>query len=194
MQKQQVSLYIDHRKTLNVQSKRNCTHWGTPSDCVIMRYVHKPLTLYFMQSPFTYGKQGGQRNTKENLEDLLLSGDKIRIMSLWIQMNESVGIFVETIMVSSGWEKTFQAASCNGMSVSIEEWRISCRYPPKKQSIKAPANPQIYSCRRIIIRSRNLSRTSKFPPQQVTVVFSSRINWRHFAAQLGPSLISGFFI
>ena len=44
------------------------------------------------------------------------------------------------------------------MLVSIEKWRISCQYRPKKQSIKAPANPQIFSDRQTILNLGTLLR------------------------------------
>ena len=73
---------------------------------------------------------------------------------------------------------------------TVWKWRLG-PLSIDKLPIKVTANPQMFSCRRIIIRSGNLSSTYKFPPQ-VTVVFPSKVNWRHFAGQLGSSFIREF--
>ena len=60
------------------------------------------------------------------------------------------------------------------MLVSIEKWRISCRYRPKKQSIKVPANPQIFSDRQTILNHGTLPRKVTVGPPSEPHFFSEK--------------------
>ena len=86
---------------------------------------------------------------------------------------------------SSIYEKLSRSATYQGQG-SINQRLLKISRAKKKllSDHLELRNSSLKSCRRIIIRNRNLSSTYKFPPQQVTVVFPSRVNWRHFNGQL----------
>ena len=90
--------------------------------------------------------------------------------------------------------KAFREHLANVMSVSIEKWRISCQYRPKKQSIKAPANPQIFSDRRTIFRIASLLRkvtTPEFSQKSDSRRSDFKFGTRYFS-QKANSIVTHF--
>ena len=102
--------------------------------------------------------------------------NKFRIMSLSIQIKESVGIFVETIMVSCGWKKIFYAASLNVMLVSTGKsvYNSTC----KSANLQLPSD--------------NLELRNSPSKSDIRIILNLRTILREMTSELGTLLRKQF--